>query len=202
MTSQSAAEEVRHERPKNQNNDATAPATPVKRSGFTAKAKETPFGEILPGWTIMRPLRGSTKASAATTTALDGVGVGVDGKGTSDLKVTETNGAGDAYDDVGEVEALQQIRSHDEFLGPDDREGPCGAARENGDPTEHPLQGNGAASVERTATGAGEYKVYKRRWFGLVQLVLLNIIVSWDVGSVQLGLCKPEMLRSCVNAAS
>ncbi len=26
-----------------------------------------------------------------------------------------------------------------------------------------------------------EYKVYKRRWFGLVQLVLLNIVVSWDV---------------------
>ncbi|KAI0878708.1 major facilitator superfamily domain-containing protein [Hypoxylon argillaceum] len=29
--------------------------------------------------------------------------------------------------------------------------------------------------------GAGVvYKVYKRRWFGLVQLTLLNIIVSWD----------------------
>lgn len=27
----------------------------------------------------------------------------------------------------------------------------------------------------------GEYRVYKRRWFGLVQLVLLNIIISWDV---------------------
>ena len=25
------------------------------------------------------------------------------------------------------------------------------------------------------------YKVYKRRWFGLVQLTLLNVIVSWDV---------------------
>lgn len=25
------------------------------------------------------------------------------------------------------------------------------------------------------------YKTYKRRWFGLVQLVLLNIVVSWDV---------------------
>jgi hypothetical protein len=29
-----------------------------------------------------------------------------------------------------------------------------------------------------------EYKVYKRRWFGLVQLTLLNIIVSWDVSGV------------------
>ena len=27
-----------------------------------------------------------------------------------------------------------------------------------------------------------EYRVYKIRWFGLLQLVLLNIIVSWDVG--------------------
>lgn len=26
-----------------------------------------------------------------------------------------------------------------------------------------------------------EYKVYKKRWFGLVALTLLNIIVSWDV---------------------
>lgn len=26
-----------------------------------------------------------------------------------------------------------------------------------------------------------EYKVYKRRWFGLIQLVLLNIIGSWGV---------------------
>ena len=28
---------------------------------------------------------------------------------------------------------------------------------------------------------AVEYRVYKTRWFGLVQLVLLNTIVSWDV---------------------
>lgn len=27
----------------------------------------------------------------------------------------------------------------------------------------------------------GRYKVYKRRFFGLAQLVLLNIVVSWDV---------------------
>lgn len=27
------------------------------------------------------------------------------------------------------------------------------------------------------------YKVYKRRWFGLAQLILLNIVVSWDVSN-------------------
>ncbi|KAK3303436.1 uncharacterized protein B0T15DRAFT_274952 [Chaetomium strumarium] len=32
-----------------------------------------------------------------------------------------------------------------------------------------------------TAPTAAQYKVYKRRWFGLVQLTLLNIVVSWDV---------------------
>jgi hypothetical protein len=26
-----------------------------------------------------------------------------------------------------------------------------------------------------------DYKVYKRRWFGLVQLILLNIVESWGV---------------------
>ncbi|KAK3492274.1 major facilitator superfamily domain-containing protein [Neurospora hispaniola] len=35
--------------------------------------------------------------------------------------------------------------------------------------------------VERDSEGRPVvYKVYKRRWFGLVQLTLLNIIVSWD----------------------
>ncbi|KAK4171842.1 major facilitator superfamily domain-containing protein [Triangularia setosa] len=48
----------------------------------------------------------------------------------------------------------------------------------------------GADMGKKKADGSGasvsaaemiEYKVYKRRWFGLVQLTLLNIIVSWDV---------------------
>lgn len=26
-----------------------------------------------------------------------------------------------------------------------------------------------------------QYRTYKRRWFGLVQLALMNIVVSWDV---------------------
>ncbi|KAL1854084.1 hypothetical protein VTK73DRAFT_8806 [Phialemonium thermophilum] len=39
-----------------------------------------------------------------------------------------------------------------------------------------------AGSHPQPTSGATtrEYKVYKRRWFGLVQLMLLNIIVSWD----------------------
>ncbi|KAK4232478.1 major facilitator superfamily domain-containing protein [Podospora fimiseda] len=41
----------------------------------------------------------------------------------------------------------------------------------------------GGGEGEEAGAGGGaaiQYKVYKRRWFGLVQLTLLNIIVSWD----------------------
>lgn len=36
------------------------------------------------------------------------------------------------------------------------------------------------------------YKVYKRRFWGLAQLVLLNIVVSWDVGSLMSAAMKNE----------
>lgn len=32
-----------------------------------------------------------------------------------------------------------------------------------------------------------EYRTYKRRWFGLVQLTLMNIVVSWDVSQSPLA---------------
>jgi FLVCR family MFS transporter 7 len=34
---------------------------------------------------------------------------------------------------------------------------------------------------KRKSYSHAHFKVYKRRWFGLAQLVLLNIVVSWDV---------------------
>jgi hypothetical protein len=43
--------------------------------------------------------------------------------------------------------------------------------------------GRDGAAAE-AAVGGIEYKVYKRRWFGLLQLTLLNIIVSWDVSAI------------------
>ena len=60
---------------------------------------------------------------------------------------------------------------------------------------EKPEEASPVSSAVTPATAAGqqpeeqlavaeqprEYKTYKRRWFGLLQLVLLNIIVSWDV---------------------
>ncbi|MCJ1284431.1 hypothetical protein MMC26_003763 [Xylographa opegraphella] len=44
----------------------------------------------------------------------------------------------------------------------------------------HRLDSQGAALGGEIAHEQPIYKVYKRRWFGLIQLVLLNIVVSWD----------------------
>lgn len=44
------------------------------------------------------------------------------------------------------------------------------------------------SSVENGDGVSVVYKVYKRRWFGLVQLTLLNIIVSWDVSCQSLSI--------------
>lgn len=60
--------------------------------------------------------------------------------------------------------AFREVRSNDGLLGRDADEG--------------------GLAVSARMGGQGEdvtYKVYKIRWFGLVQLALLNIIVSWDV---------------------
>lgn len=38
-----------------------------------------------------------------------------------------------------------------------------------------------ASPVDEPVEEPVVYKVYKIRWFGLMQLVLLNIVVSWDV---------------------
>lgn len=156
----------------------------VDTPAFTEKEKEINKGESLPGWTIMRPLRkrGNKANAGATKVDASANGNGTKGIADGDLKVTETNDTNDSSDRVGQVEALHDLRSDDELLGEDD-EGQGRATRENGNPGDHTLQSNDGTAEERAVNGGGGYKVYKRRWFGLVQLVLLNIIVSWDVSS-------------------
>jgi hypothetical protein len=39
---------------------------------------------------------------------------------------------------------------------------------------------------KRKSYSHAHFKVYKRRWFGLAQLVLLNVVVSWDVSILSL----------------
>lgn len=41
----------------------------------------------------------------------------------------------------------------------------------------------GADGVE---VAGAQYRTYKRRWFGLVQLTLMNVMVSWDVSLLPL----------------
>lgn len=48
------------------------------------------------------------------------------------------------------------------------------------------------AAVNEDAT---QYRTYKRRWFGLLQLTLMNIVVSWDVSSVTF-FDPPSLLRN------
>ncbi|TVY23333.1 Solute carrier family 49 member A3, partial [Lachnellula hyalina] len=158
------------------------------------------YGEAVPGWTIMRPLkmRGLKKGARrnnmkmGTGTDTNGGVDGVDGNGNADrkgngngdFKITETNGSGGADRDgdgdgeggVGDMDVLGEVRSDDELLGEEEDE----VQRQR------VPNSNGGANTQLDGTVEGEeedvveYKVYKRRWFGLVQLVLLNIVVSWD----------------------
>lgn len=55
--------------------------------------------------------------------------------------------------------------------------------RENRETGEVDAEGEGVSGGDGSIRqGAStEYRTYKRRWFGLAQLTLMNIIVSWDV---------------------
>ena len=52
---------------------------------------------------------------------------------------------------------------------------------DDGEPGRAPPTAESAEEARSPIAPSVVYKVYKRRWFGLMQLVLLNIIVSWDV---------------------
>jgi FLVCR family MFS transporter 7 len=115
-------------------------------------------------------------------------GSGIDSKHNDELKVTQSNGSGDGLQGIGEIEPLHEVRSDDELLGDEER----GSAPQ--EPRTQEDGNNGTEAVD--GTGERVYKVYKRRWFGLVQLVLLNIIVSWDVSSP----LKSSQSQSTTNA--
>lgn len=56
--------------------------------------------------------------------------------------------------------------------------GPSSSEQQGGEAHTHAHAHGGAHHRSYSHT---HYRVYKRRWFGLIQLVLLNIVVSWDV---------------------
>ncbi|KAB8299851.1 hypothetical protein EYC80_000097 [Monilinia laxa] len=91
----------------------------------------------------------------------------------------------EAIEDLDDLD-LAELNSGDDLLPDEDDEEEEGGVSDRGIGT-HGVdgaadEGFGGVSSERDAVGFNEahFKVYKRRWFGLVQLVLLNIIVSWD----------------------
>ena len=158
---------------------STKATTNPEKTGFAQKTKET-SEETVPGWTIMRPLRRKGKGSASVPMTANGNASTNNSKLEDDLKVTVTHDSGDG---IGEVEALHEVRSDDELLEAEDDREPSRVARQGQRNDNMPSNGH---VTERTLSG-GEYKVYKRRWFGLVQLVLLNIVVSWDVSAPSLA---------------
>lgn len=82
-------------------------------------------------------------------------------------------------DGVGEP--LERVRSNEELLrDEDDDRVNAGRIGRGG------IQRHDERDGTRGDAGPVVYKVYKRRWFGLAQLVLLNVVVSWDVSTIQL----------------
>jgi len=151
-----------------------------------------PSGGTLPGWTmIMRPLkkkkgRGTLDAATTVTANSGGSGIANDDKTNGELEITNTQGSSLAG--VGEVETLNELRSDDGLLENDEELQP---ARDRN----ALYSGDGAGSADAGQSvgrvGTGQYRTYKRRWFGLFQLVLLNIVVSWDVSVHSALLPKP-----------
>lgn len=83
--------------------------------------------------------------------------------------------AGPGFGKLGDEE--YELRNVDT---PGSRDNAPGAGQQHQQPYSDAVAGgddNGSV-MEGTAT---EYRTYKRRWFGLAQLTLLNVIVSWDV---------------------
>lgn len=175
----------------------------------TGKEKETHHHHhhngMPKGWTEMRNMKGKQKqkqkqkagevvngnanANSRTYTASHA--------GVMSPDVSKSNGEGDgegAEEEVEDIDDLDldldldlaELNSGDDLL-PDEEDEEEGRRRRSG------IGGDGAADEglgrgRGSSDGNGEaglnggtFKVYRRRWFGLVQLVLLNIIVSWDV---------------------
>ncbi|RAL62222.1 hypothetical protein DID88_004793 [Monilinia fructigena] len=149
------------------------------------------------GWTAMKDLRGKPKQKQkqkykAGERANGNPHAHTDMTSTG-ISKSQTDGdeggvVGEEIEDLGDLD-LAELNSGDDLLPDEDDEeegsvrgraigthGADGAADGAAD------DGFGRVSSERDPVGFNEahFKVYKRRWFGLVQLVLLNIIVSWD----------------------
>lgn len=88
--------------------------------------------------------------------------------------VTSNRNVGAGSTNSGEAEVELAERSSQGNVDTQKKEQDIGTTRARND-------GDNSTSSVANAEAPVEYKVYKRRWFGLVQITLLNVIVSWDV---------------------
>ena len=102
----------------------------------------------------------------------------VEKKATRSTNASASNSVAAVKRSSGDAIAIEM-----ETVTPGQSHAPLGCASGSGvaEATGAGLGSDGAAAE---AAAGVQYKVYKRRWFGLVQLTLLNIIVSWDVSSL------------------
>ncbi|TGO31089.1 hypothetical protein BPAE_0002g01850 [Botrytis paeoniae] len=147
--------------------------------------KETHHYHGMPkGWTAMKDLRGKPKQKSKYKVGerMNGTSTQTGISNTEIAKGQENGGEGrgveEEVEDIDDLD-LTELNSGDDLL-PDEEEG--GVRRGGAGADGAADEGLRRRSSERNAVGsnAGNFRVYKRRWFGLVQLVLLNIIVSWD----------------------
>ncbi|KAH9907474.1 MFS general substrate transporter [Xylariomycetidae sp. FL2044] len=88
-------------------------------------------------------------------------------------------GSNDASSKVSRKGGHQRLgSSSDDAFEPPTRRGSATEIENGGMGSSSSL--SSSTSVRDGDGGDVEYKVYKRRWFGLCQLTLLNIIASWD----------------------
>lgn len=147
----------------------------VATGGADAKTPGASTAEVLPGWSkISRPFRKWTMSSSDSNSNGDDPE-----RSHNRLENVETHRSFD-----GDIEQLDEVRSDDQLLGASKQAESAVAGAEAVALKKNNNQDNWSHNVEAGDASTGEvieYKVYKRRWFGLFQLVLLNIIVSWDV---------------------
>lgn len=88
----------------------------------------------------------------------------------------------DMDDKKGSVEVLDTARTGESSTNArQDESGVAADANEHGE--------------VHVSNGPHHFKVYKRRFFGLLQLTLLNIIVSWDVSTPD-TCCASRVVRA------
>ena len=154
--------------------------------------KDQPREETVAGWAfMMRPLRrkgakagASTNASASETPSASTARI--------DTKESEPRIAGQPEDDrdsaqskgssygLRHTDTLREVTSEDGLLPGNEAQGRSAGS---GDGNSAPPHDGSALRDGAPASEGPRFKVYKRRWFGVVQLVLLNTIVSWDVSA-------------------